>query len=72
MHISIKATIKLNPVYTCSKCGKNQVGDPMCLDFRGNSVDELNDFISNIRQTSKYMPVGWSYGGKFTCGCDKK
>ena len=72
MIIKIVAEIKRQSVYTYALCGKKELGDPESLTFRGSSVDELTYFINNMRQTSKYMPVGWYYNFTYTCECRKK
>lgn len=66
----IKAIVRLNQVYTCKKCGNQQIGDTLTIGFIVNTTEELKYQIDCIRQTSHYMPVGWSYSGEYNCGCN--
>ena len=68
----IEAKIKYNTIYTCSKCGKQQVGDTVYEEYKIQSTLELKVLIDNEPQHSQHMPEGWSYNGEFNCGCRKE
>lgn len=67
----IVAEVKYSMIYKCSACGKEAVGDTARDVMFVGSSEELKDSIDRLPQTSHHMPVGWSFNGKFTCGCDK-
>jgi DNA-directed RNA polymerase subunit RPC12/RpoP len=68
----IKAELKFNTIYVCSKCGAQAVGTTVTTSFDGCSsatTDDLKSYITNYPQRAGQMPVGWgSYGGSdFRC-----
>lgn len=65
----IVAQVKAVPIYECSACKKQQLGDTMRLEFDTHSADRIAEGIKRARADSAHMPVGWSYNGKFTCPC---
>jgi len=67
----IKAKIKFNTVYKCASCSNKAIGRTMFVEFDGSSTTELKDMVDSIHQSANYMPVGWSFNGKFNCGCGR-
>lgn len=67
----IKAELKIKHIYTCHICGKQEIGATQKVICFVDSSDELKQRIDDLRQTSHYMPIGWSYNGRFDCGCKR-
>ena len=67
----IKAELKLYPVFICKDCNKTGEGESIRAKLECGSAESVAEYISQIRITSQYMPVGWSYNGDFRCGCYK-
>lgn len=70
----IKAHIKFNTVYVCTKCNKGAIGDTVRVEFSGSSTTEMKEAVDNIEQSSHHMPNGWArlVNWEFNCGCAKE
>ena len=68
----VRASIKYNTVYVCFLCKKQGIGDTVRVEFDGLSTQELKEFLDHRQQSARDMPVGWSFSGKFNCGCSKQ
>lgn len=64
---TIRADIKLRLIYTCSVCGKQEVGSPFNFKLTVGSSDELKEKIDSTYVRNAYMPIGWSYCDDYKC-----
>lgn len=72
MDVVIKIEMSIRKTYTCATCGSQALGTPMFIKLSNFSLEELKLFIDRLSLISTYMPYGWSYNGKFNCGCNKE
>jgi hypothetical protein len=55
-----KITVWINPVYTCSLCGRVQIGDSMSVEREYISLGEMAAELSSMSTPAQKMPVGWA------------
>lgn len=67
----IRAKVKLNYLYTCEGCGKQEVGTTAHHVIEAESPAGLVEALEFFPQGSRDMPVGWHYNGVFNCGCER-
>lgn len=66
-NLLIRAKAYFNFAYTCADCGKTAIGERASVAIDAPSIPEFTRALTNRIPASKYMPIGWSYNGKFHC-----
>lgn len=64
--------LKFRMVYRCSHCGKEAPGTTQHLHLFGSGTHSIIEQLENIPLRPQNMPVGWSHGASYHCGCKKK
>lgn len=67
LFVRVVADVKIRRLYTCSVCDNDEPGTTEHVTINAEHPECLHKQLEQLRQTSKHMPVGWGYNGKFTC-----